>query len=125
MNDQTADTIKKMVDAFNTHDLDTVYGLLHDDYHEYRNGKLTVESAAAARAADQPTYDAISDFRRETDELIVSGSAAAMRWRFLGTGRNGAFEVSLASFFTVQNAKIVEAWMYLDVAATTSATGLP
>ena len=72
----------------------------------------------------EPLYEAIPDYRREVDELIVSGSALAMRWRLLGTGRNGPFEVPAASFGKVENGKIVEGWVYIDTQLFLSASGL-
>jgi predicted ester cyclase len=113
--------LKKVVEAFNAHDLDTVYGLLHGDYREYINGVLVKQGPDAARAADQPFYDAVPDYRREVDELFASGAAAAMRWRFLGTGRDGAFEFPLVTICKVEDGSIIEAWLYGDFAAVVSA----
>jgi predicted ester cyclase len=115
MVDQTTDLLNGLVRAFNDHDLDTAYAHLHDDYREYLNGTLVKQSRSEARLADQPFYDTMPDYRREVDELIVNGPAAAMRWRFLGTGPDGPLEVPWVTIWHVQDGEVVECWVYGDV----------
>jgi hypothetical protein len=112
MEEETRAVVQRMVDAWNAHDLDTTYGLLHEDYRQYNGGRLAFQSRDEARAADQPMYDAMPDYRREVDDLVVSGQSAAMRWRFFGTGSDGPVEMSGVTFFKVEEGQIVECWLY-------------
>jgi len=122
--DSPITVLKRLADRWNAHDLDAVYGLMHPDYREYLNGALIKQGAVAARAADQPIYETVPDYRREVDELYADDKGGAIRWRFLGTGPNGLFEVPLASTYRIDGGKIVEAWIYGDPMALARALGL-
>ncbi|WP_438008392.1 ester cyclase [Sorangium sp. So ce321] len=64
MHVKPVDVVRKLGQAWNKHDLDTVYGLLHEDYREHVNGKLVKQGRDATRAADRAIYDAVPDYRR-------------------------------------------------------------
>jgi ketosteroid isomerase-like protein len=117
--------VQRVVESWNAHDLDAVYSLLHEGYREYVNGVEVPgkRGPRATRVADQPMYDAVPDYRREVDELFGDGSRAAMRWRFLGTGPNGEFEIPIATTYTLRDGKILEAWLYGDPLAVARALG--
>ena len=106
--------LQTLTDRWNAHDEEAVYDLLDDHYREYLNGVLVKNGQSAARATDRIIYDAVPDYRREVDELYADHEGGAMRWRFIGTGPNGAFEVSLASTYRIRGGKITEAWIYGD-----------
>jgi hypothetical protein len=120
----TAALLKTLADRWNAHDLDYVCGLLHDDYREYLNDVLVKRGRGATRTADQFIYDTVADYRREVDALIAGENCAAMRWRFCGTGPNGSFEIPVASFYRIEDGKIVECWLSGDPAAYAHALGL-
>jgi predicted ester cyclase len=119
----SATLLSTLAHRWNAHDLDFVYGLLDEDYREYLNDVLVKHGCGAARAADQVIYDSVPDYRREVDAVIGDGDSAAMRWRFCGTGPNGAFEIPVASFYRIADGKIVECWLYGDPVAYAVALG--
>lgn len=124
MQQKSVDVVRKLGQAWNKHDLDTVYGLLHDDYREHLNGKLVKEGRDATREADQAIYNLVPDYRREVDQLFGEGESVASLWRFLGTGPAGAFELPLACFYKVRDGLIVECWIHVDSGDMARALGI-
>ena len=124
MTDTPRAVLEKLVERWNAHDLDGAYGLLDPGYREYFNGSLLKEGSSGARAADQFMYDAVPDYRREVDDLYADDQGGAMRWRFLGTGSKGAFELSLVSFCRIAGGKITEARIYGDATSLAQALGV-
>jgi ketosteroid isomerase-like protein len=116
--------LKSLTDHLNAHDLDSVYGLVDENYCEYLNGVLVKSGLAATRAADQFVYDTVPDYRREVDQLYADDDGGAMFWRFCGTGPNGPFEMSVASNYRFKDGKVVECWLYGDPTAYADALGL-
>lgn len=114
MSETQWDLLTRLTDHMNAHDLDAVYGMLHEDYREYFNGVLVKEGPVATRAADQFVYDAVPDYRREVDYLYADEGGGAMFWRFLGTGPNGPIEMRAASNLRVKDGKVIESWIYAD-----------
>ncbi|WP_437818357.1 ester cyclase [Sorangium sp. So ce1078] len=124
MNIESVDVVRKLGQAWNKHDLDTVYGLLHEEYREHWNGKLVKQGRDATRAADQAIYDAVPDYRREVDQLFGDGESVASLWRFLGTGPGGPFELPIACFYKVRDGLIVECWIHADAGDLARALGM-
>jgi ketosteroid isomerase-like protein len=124
MSDHNHDLLTNMIERWNAHDNEHLYGLLVHDYREYLNGVLVKNGRADAREADKFLYDTIPDYRAEVDDLYVDEHGAAMRWRFIGTGPNGPFELPVASFYRIAQGRIVECWQYGDSAANAHALGL-
>jgi predicted ester cyclase len=124
MHKKSVDVVRKLGEAWNKHDLDTVYGLLHEDYREHWNGKLVKQGREATRAADQAIYGAVPDYRREVDQLFGEGESVASLWRFLGTGPAGAFELPLACFYKIRDGLIVECWIHADSGDLARALGM-
>lgn len=117
------EVVRRLGLAWNAHDLDTVYGLLHPDYREHWNGVLVHTSRDAARAADEPLYALVPDYRREVDQLFGQGEQVASLWRFLGTGPAGAFEIPLGCFYRVQDGLITASWIQIDHRSLDKALG--
>jgi ketosteroid isomerase-like protein len=116
--------LSTLAERWNAHDLDHVYGLLAENYREYLNGVLVKQGRSATRTADQFLYDTVSDYGREVDDLYADENGGAMRWRFCGTGPNGSFELSVASFYLIKDGEISECWLYGDPTAYARALGL-
>ena len=124
MPDTNYDLLKMMIERWNAHDIEYSYGLLADHYREHLNGVLVKNGRADAREADQFLYATVRDHRGEIDDLYADEHGGAMRWRFIGTGPNGPFEIPVASFFRITAGKIVECWQYGDSIANAHALGL-
>ncbi len=118
------DLLTTMLERWNAHDVEFFYRLLDDNYREYLNGVLVKNGAADAREADQFLYDTIPDYRSEVDDLYADDRGGAIRWRFVGTGPTGPFELPVASFYRIANRKILECWQYGDAVANAHALGL-
>jgi len=118
------DLLRTMIDHWNAHDVEHYYGLLHDNYREHLNGVLVKNGRADARDADQFLYDTLLDYRSEVDDLYADDYGGAIRWRFIGTGPAGRFELPVASFYRITAGKIAECWQYGDAVANAHALGL-
>jgi hypothetical protein len=124
MSDHNHDLLRIMIDRWNAHDAEHFYGLLAEHYREYLNGVLVKNGRADAREADRFLYAAIPDYHGEVDAVYADEYGAAMRWRFIGTGPNGPFELPVASFYRIAQGRIVECWQYGDTVANAHALGL-
>ena len=124
MSDHNYDLIRMLFERWNAHDVEHVYGLFADGYREYFNGVLVKNGRSDALEADRFLYDTISDYRAEIDDLYAGEHGAALRWRFIGTGPAGSFELPVASFYRVAQGSIVECWQYGDSVANAHALGL-
>jgi ketosteroid isomerase-like protein len=124
MADHNHDLLRTMIERWNAHDIDHLYGLLADNYREYLNGVLVKNGPADAREADRFLYNTIPDYRAEIDDLHADDHGGAMRWRFIGTGPAGPFELPVASFYRITNGRIIECWQYGDSVANAHALGL-
>lgn len=124
MSDRNYDLLRVMIERWNAHDIEHFYRMLTDNYREYLNGILVKNGRADAREADQFLYDTIPDYRADVDALHADEHGGAIRWRFIGTGPAGPFELPVASFYRITNQRIAECWQYGDSVANAHALGL-
>ena len=111
------EVVTRMVEAWNAHDLDAVYGLLTDDYREYANGVLRRNSRAEARAADDTMYQMIPDYRRTVEELWGAGDRVVSRFTIFGTMADGStLERAIGCFYGIRDGKIHECHLFFDTA---------
>ena len=117
-NDSPAAVVSEMVRYFNAHDLDSLYGLMADNYRQYINGALVAEGPEGARLADAAGFDRFADYSRETVLLFGEGEQVALEWRLLGTTKGGTpVEMPAVSLLRVVGGRIAEAKIFFDPAA--------
>ena len=113
MTASTAETINAFNDAFGRHDVDGVMALMTDDCI-FENtlpppdGERVVGQAAVGKFWDE-FFKGTPLARFETEEMVVAGDRAVVRWRFdWGSGHIRGIDL-----FKVRDGKVAEKLSYV------------
>jgi ketosteroid isomerase-like protein len=111
------DVVRSLFDAWNAHELATMYDHLSDDYTEYVNGKLTKRSRAEAQRLDQVLYEVLRDYTVTVQELWGLGDRVVSRFVVSGTMVDRRrFELAVAGVYGVGGARLTEGHLFYDPA---------
>lgn len=117
----TVDTLRRILEAFNSHDLDAIMAFFADDCvlemprgpHPWGQrflGKAPVREGLASRFAGIP------DVRYGEDRHWVSGTLGVSEWTLTGTARDGSrVEVRGCDHFEFRDGKIVKKDSYWKI----------
>jgi predicted ester cyclase len=107
-------------DAENEKDLAIMANLVSADLRVQVNGRVAVSSAAEDERAMRELFRTYPDYRREIEEIVISGDRASVRWRMRGTaGIDGiaSLDVSGCSIVRVSGGQLAEAFLYYEGSA--------
>jgi steroid delta-isomerase-like uncharacterized protein len=121
--DDTA-VVRRWASAWNDHDPDAAVSLLAEGYVRHDSNGPDVVGPAGSRMFLQAIFDAFPNLRLDEAALISEGGLVAVRYLITGThegvfngippsGGNVSFEAH--DWFMVENGKITEQWVVLDV----------
>jgi|DewCreStandDraft_1066081.scaffolds.fasta_scaffold01472_9 steroid delta-isomerase-like uncharacterized protein len=134
MHEATFVFLHKLVDAWNTHDVDRIAGFYAPEYLGIDVGDATPQTGRSGiRRAALRYMAAFPDLHLRADELIIEGDRVAVMWTARGTHRGmlmsippsgRTVEVRGISMLTVRESQIVRAFTLWDVAGLLRALGL-
>jgi len=118
----TTELLKRILNAFNAHDIDTVMGFFVEDcVLEMPRGPdpwgRRFVGAATVRQALKSRFDGIPDVQYCEDSHYVAGSIGISKWTLRGTSAtNGApIEVRGCDFFEFRDGKIAKKDSYWKI----------
>lgn len=113
----TRTTIERFNEAFNRHDVDAVMAVMTDDcVFESTTPPLgtRVEGGDAVRAAWVEFFASSPTAHFDTEECIVHGDRAVVRWRYTWTADDGTpAAVRGVDVMTVRDGKVAEKLSYV------------
>jgi steroid delta-isomerase-like uncharacterized protein len=84
--------LRKVLDAYNSHRVESFDELLTDDVVLVRNG-TEVRGREAVKDVMSKLYRAFPDIEYDVDDVIVSGDKMVLRWNGRGTHRGDYFGI--------------------------------
>lgn len=115
--DETRAAVDRFNVAFNRHDVEAVMDAMTEDCVFESTSPPTgtrVEGAAAVRAAWDEFFAASPTAHFETEEMIVSGDRAVVRWRYTWIADDGATgAVRGVDVMTVRDGRVAEKLAYV------------
>lgn len=113
----TGDIVLRFNDALSRHDLDTVDALLADDTVFENTGPAPdgrrIEGKAEVRAFWARWMEAQPDARLDTEELVVSGERAVLRWVYRKQRDGAPWRLRGMDLFTVRDGQVVSKLSYV------------
>ncbi len=107
------ESLAKLFDAFNRHDIDSVMSVFAEDcvFYAVAGNEVygtKIDGAEAIATAFSAVWAAMSDARWEHHSHFLQGNRAVSEWTFSGTNTDGSMIVAEgADLFTLRDGKIV------------------
>ena len=123
-NEEHKAVLRRWADAWNDHDANAAVSLLTEGYVRHDPNGPDVVGPSDAKAFLQAIYEGFPNLRLDESALISEGDLVAVRYAVTGThkgvfngippsGRDVSFEAH--DWFMVENGKITEQWVIIDV----------
>jgi steroid delta-isomerase-like uncharacterized protein len=84
--------VRKVVDAYNNHNVEDFDDILTEDCVIVRNG-VQARGRDAVKSVVSRLFRALPDVHYEIDDIVMSGDKLALRWRGRGTSKGEYFGV--------------------------------
>jgi steroid delta-isomerase-like uncharacterized protein len=134
MTDEMTDLVQRLVDAWNSHDVERVMALYAPDYHEEDVGQPGPSRGLdSVRRSVRRYMTAFPDLHLTVDDLLVQGNRASFLWTLSGTHRGGLMNIPPSgrpvrvrgsTLLTVEGGKIARNVRIWDMAGMLRAIGL-
>ena len=111
------EVIDRLVVAANSHDVDALAGLIHEDYRSEQPAHpgRAFTGRAQMRANWEAMFAGIPDFHAEICRSVQDGGTTWTEWRWSGTRSDGqAFAMRGVTLFKITDGQIVAGRLYME-----------
>jgi ketosteroid isomerase-like protein len=118
-----AETVQRLLEAVNAHDLEAMVALFADDYHNQTpaHPQLGFRGNAQVRRNWTQLFAGVPDLRARLPRVVVDGDNVWTEWDISGTrGDGAAFGMCGVVIFGVTDGRIASARFYLEPVEETS-----
>ena len=115
--------VRKVVDAYNNHNVEDFDDILTEDCVIERNG-VEARGRDAVKSVVNRLFRALPDVHYQIDDVVMAGDKLALRWRGSGTSRGDYFGVPATgqelqsegiTLYELRDGKIAKIWVSANI----------